>query len=66
MVWGILGKIIKSNARFCLMDRLEVHLDHVMMPPGNCREMSNRRNSDVISVLKTCIVVVKRPFCVGS
>jgi len=28
-VWGVLGKVIQSNPRFGLTDRLEVHLDHV-------------------------------------
>jgi len=27
VVWGVLGKVIKTNARFGLADRLEVHLD---------------------------------------
>jgi len=30
VVWDVLRKVIQSNARFCLNDRLEVHLDHVM------------------------------------
>ena len=25
VVWGVLGKVIQSNARFGLADRLEVH-----------------------------------------
>jgi len=29
VVWSVLGKVIQSNARFALTDRLEVHLDHV-------------------------------------
>ena len=32
VVWDILGKIIQSNARFGLTDRLEVHFDLVRMP----------------------------------
>jgi len=35
VVWVVIGKVIQSNARFDLSDRLEVHLDHVGMPPGN-------------------------------
>ena len=35
VVWAVLGKVIQSNARFGLSDRLEVHLDHVRMPVGN-------------------------------
>ena len=29
VVWAVLGKVIQSNARFGLSDRLEVNLDHV-------------------------------------
>jgi len=35
VVWSVVGKVIQSNARFALTDRLEVHLDHVRMPAGN-------------------------------
>ena len=35
VVWSVLGKVIQSNARFVLTDRLEVHVDHVRMPAGN-------------------------------
>jgi hypothetical protein len=35
VVWSVLGKVIQSNARFALTDRLEVHLDGVEMPIGN-------------------------------
>jgi len=38
VVWGVLGKVVQSNARFGLFDRLEVHLDHVRVPVGNGRE----------------------------
>jgi hypothetical protein len=31
VVWDVLGKVIQSNARFDMTDRLEVHLDHVRM-----------------------------------
>ena len=34
VVWSVLGKVIQSNARFALTDRLEVHLEHVRMPVG--------------------------------
>ena len=37
VVWGVLGKVIQSNAKFGLADRLEVHLGHVRMPAGNGR-----------------------------
>lgn len=35
VVWGVLAKMIHTNARFGLTDHLEVHLDHVRMPAGN-------------------------------
>jgi hypothetical protein len=35
VVWGVLAKMIQSNARFGLTERVEVHLDHVRMPSGN-------------------------------
>jgi hypothetical protein len=38
VVWDVLGKVIQSNARFGLTDRLEVRLEHVRMPAGNGRE----------------------------
>ena len=34
-VWGVLGKVIQSNARLDLIDRLKLYLDHVRMPVGN-------------------------------
>ena len=36
VVSGVLMKVVQSNARFGLTDRLEVHLDHVLMPAENC------------------------------
>jgi hypothetical protein len=38
LVGYIFSKVIQSNSRFVLTDRLEVHLDHVRMPTGNGRE----------------------------
>jgi len=35
LFWAVVGKVIHSNARFGLSDRLEVHLNHVRMPAGN-------------------------------
>jgi hypothetical protein len=32
VVWSFLGKVIQSNTRFALSDRLEDHFDHVRMP----------------------------------
>jgi len=37
VVWDVLVKVFQSNAVFGLSDRLEVHLDHVMMLAGNGR-----------------------------
>ena len=63
MVWSVLGKVIQSNARFALTDRLEVHLDHVRMPAGNGKmaEKTKGRSLDVLSAIKR-IVVVKAAF----
>ena len=51
MVWGVLAKVIQSNARFGLTDRLEVHLDHVRMPAGNGR-VKKGRTLDMMSAIK--------------
>jgi len=59
VVWAVLGKIIQSNARFVLSDRLEVQLDNVRMPAGNGRVRTKGRSLDVMSVIKKCIVTVK-------
>jgi len=61
IVWDVLSKNIQSNARFGLTDRLEVHLDHVMMPAGNGKRsvMTKARALDVLSAMKRSIVVVK-------
>jgi hypothetical protein len=58
-VWGILGKIVQSNARFGLTDQLEVRLDHVKMPVGNGGVKTKGRSIDIISAVKKSIVVVK-------
>ena len=52
MVWGVLGKVVQSNDRFRLADRLEVHLGHVRMPAGYGRVKTKGRSLDVISVIK--------------
>jgi len=54
VVWSVLGKVIQSNARFALTDRLEVHLDHVRMPAGNGKmaEKTKGRSISVLSELK--------------
>jgi hypothetical protein len=59
VVWSVLGKVVQSNARFALTDRLEVHLDHDRMPAGNGREKTKGRSIDVLSAVKKSIVVVK-------
>ena len=37
VVWDVLSKVVQSNARFGLIDSLEVHLDHVRNTAGNGR-----------------------------
>jgi len=66
VVWSVLGKVIQSNARFALTDRLEVHPDHVRMPAGNGREKTKVRSLDLPSAIKKSIVVVKAAFLFGS
>lgn len=55
VVWGVLGKVVQSNAKFSLSDRLEVHLDYVRMPAGNGREKTLK----LTSAIKQSIDVVK-------
>jgi len=55
----VLGKVIQSNAKFGLADRLEVHLDHVRMPAGNGAVKTKGRSLDVMSAIKKSIVFVK-------
>jgi hypothetical protein len=52
VVLSVLGKVIQSNARFGLTDRLEVHLDHVRMPVGNGGVKTNGRSLVVLSAIK--------------
>jgi hypothetical protein len=67
VVWDVLGKVIQSNARFGLSDRLEVHLDHVRMPVGNGKwaEKTKRRSLDVLSATKKSIVVKAAFLCLA-
>ena len=58
-MWGVLGKVIQSNARFGLADRLEVHLDHVRILAGNGRIKTKGRSLDVMSGIKKSVVTVK-------
>jgi len=46
VVWSVLGKVIHSNSRFALTDRLEVHLDHFRLPAVNGREKPKFRSLD--------------------
>ena len=55
VVWAVQGKLIQSNARFGLSDRLVVHLDHT----GNGRVRTKERSLVMMSVIKTIIVTVK-------
>ena len=52
VVWSVLGKVMQSNSRFALTDRLEVHLNHVRMPIGIGEVKTKGRSLDVISVIK--------------
>ena len=68
VVWGVLGKVVQSNARFGLSDRLEVHLDHVRKPAGNGKraEKTKGRSLDVLSEIKRSIVIVQTAnFCLA-
>ena len=64
MVWDLLGKVIPSNARFGLNDRLEVYLDHVRMPTGNGKGAAKtmERSLNVLSAIKKSTVVLKAAF----
>jgi hypothetical protein len=57
MCYGVLAKVNQRNARFGLPHRLEVHLDHVRMPPGNGRDKKGR-SLDVMRAIKNSIVTV--------
>jgi hypothetical protein len=43
---GVQGKVIQSNARFALSDRLEVHVDYVNLPFGNGRLKTKGQSMD--------------------
>ena len=59
VVWGVVRKVVQSNARFALADRLEVHFDHVTMPAGNGGVKTKGRSLDAISAIKKSIVRFK-------
>ena len=69
MVWGVLGNVVQSNARFGLSDRLEVHLDHVRMPAGNGKraEKTKWRSLEILIAIKRSIVFAKAAmFCLAN
>jgi hypothetical protein len=64
MVWDVLGKVVQSNARFTLCDRLEVHLDIVKMHASNGKmaEKAKGRPLNVLSAIKRRFTVEKAAF----
>ena len=68
VVWSVLGKVIQSNARFALTDRLEVHLDHVRMLAGNGKraEKTKGRSLDLLSAIKEYCYCEDSLFVFGS
>jgi hypothetical protein len=66
VVWSVLGKVIQSNDRFALSDRLKVHLDHVTMPLGNGREKTKGRYLSILSAIKRSIVVKAAFLCLAQ
>ena len=65
VVWSDLGKVVQSNARFVLGDRLEVHLDHVRMPVGNGCEKTKGRSLNVKSAIEKSFVVKTAFLCLA-
>jgi hypothetical protein len=63
VVWSILGKVVQSNARFALTDRLEVHLDHVRMPAGNGREKTKGRSIRCTEYTKKLLWLLRLLYC---
>ena len=59
VVWGVLGKVVQSNARLGLTDRLQLHLDDVRMPAGNGGVKTKELSLNVMSAIKKSIVVVE-------
>ena len=56
MVWSVLGKVIQSNDRFVLTDRLEIHLDHFEMPAGNGNQDDSTHSDQERCIVGTWIV----------
>ena len=44
VVWGVLGKVVQSDAMLGLSDRIEIHFDHVRMPAGNGKGAVKTKN----------------------
>jgi len=59
VIWAVPRKVIQSNARFGLSERLEVHLDNVRMPVGKSGVRTKGHSLDVMSAIKKSIVTVK-------
>ena len=64
LIWAVFWKVIQSNAKFGLTDRLEVHLDHVRIPVGNFKldEKTKGQSLDIMSTIKKSVVAVKAAF----
>ena len=60
-MWSVvvLRKVIQSNARFGLSDRLEVYLDHVRISSGNCAVKTKGISLDVMNAIKKSVVFGK-------
>jgi len=43
VVWAVFRKVIRSNVRFGLTDRLDVHLDHFQMPACKCKMAEKKK-----------------------
>jgi len=59
LAWTVIGKVIQSNTRFGLRDRLEVHLEHVSKPGCKGRIGTKGRSLDVMNAIQKSIVTVK-------
>jgi hypothetical protein len=59
VVWCVLVKVIQSNARIVLNDRLKVHLEHVRMPNGNGGVKTKGLSLYLMSAIKKNIVRLK-------
>jgi hypothetical protein len=61
VIMELLGKVIQSNARFGLSDRLEIHCDYVTLPSGNGKRALKTKGQTLnkLSHNKKSIVRVK-------